>query len=103
MSRSNEMELTPAPLVEVWRGEVVESRHRGHIVACEPSGRMVARLGAPEMWTYLRSSAKPFQSMPLVASGAAARFGFTDEEVAIACGSPNGEPVHEETGGGGVR
>src|SRR5437868_8018344 len=89
--------LVPAPLVEVLRGGVVESRHRGHVVACEPDGRVVARLGAPEMCTFLRSSAKPFQATPLVASGAAARFGFTDEEVAIACGSHSGEPLHEQT------
>jgi L-asparaginase II len=87
----------PALLVEVRRGGIVESRHRGHVVACEPDGRVVARLGAPEMVTYLRSSAKPFQTMPLVASGAAERFGFTDREVAIACGSHSGEPVHEAT------
>jgi len=95
--------LRPAPLVEVLRGGVVESRHRGHVVAVEPDGRAVARLGAPEMVTYLRSSAKPFQALPLVASGAAERFGFDDREVAIACGSHSGEPLHEETVAGMLR
>ncbi len=93
----------PAALVEVRRGGIVESRHRGHVVAVEPAGTIVAQLGAPEMVTFLRSSAKPFQGMPLVASGAAARFGFTDEEVAIACGSHSGEPVHEATVAGMLR
>jgi len=44
----------------------------------------------------LRSSAKPFQAIPLLISGAADRFGFTDREVALACGSHNGEPIHTE-------
>ena len=84
------------PLVEVKRGSITESRHRGHIVAVEPDGKIVASLGAPETVTFLRSSAKPFQAMPLVVSGAADRFGFTDREVALACGSHNGEPIHTE-------
>jgi L-asparaginase II len=87
----------PAPLVEVWRGSVVESRHRGHVAAVDGGGRLIARLGEPETVTYLRSSSKPFQAIPLVASGAADRFGFTPQEIAVACGSHSGEPVHEAT------
>jgi L-asparaginase II len=85
-----------APLVEVRRGPITESRHRGHIVAVDGTGHVVASLGAPETVTYLRSSAKPFQAIPLVASGAADRFGFTEKEIAIACASHNGEPMHTE-------
>jgi L-asparaginase II len=83
-----------APLVEVRRGAITESRHRGHVVAIEPNGNIVASLGAPHNVTFLRSSAKPFQALPLLTSGAAERFGFTDEEVALACASHNGEPIH---------
>src|SRR5882757_9344563 len=83
-----------APLVEVRRGPITESRHRGHIVAVDGTEQVVASLGAPETVTYLRSSAKPFQAIPLVASGAADRFGFTEREIAIACASHNGEPMH---------
>ena len=82
------------PLVEVRRGGITESRHRGHIVAIEPDGNTVASLGAPHNVTFLRSSAKPLQALPLLTSGAAERFGFTDEEVALACASHNGEPIH---------
>lgn len=84
------------PLVEVKRGSITESRHRGHIVAVEPDGNVVASLGYPPLVTFLRSSAKPFQALPLLVSGAADRFGFTDREVALACGSHNGEPIHTE-------
>src|SRR5919199_2408006 len=92
-----------APLVEVRRGPIVESRHRGHVAAVTGAGQLVAFIGEPETVTYLRSSAKPFQALPLVASGAAERFGFTDREVAIACGSHSGEPAHEETVAGMLR
>ncbi|HSE19762.1 MAG TPA: asparaginase [Pyrinomonadaceae bacterium] len=84
------------PLVEVKRGSITESRHRGHIVVVDPAGNIIASLGAPENVTYLRSSAKPFQAMPLLTSGAADRFGFTEREIALACGSHNGEPIHTE-------
>ena len=84
------------PLVEVDRGSITESRHRGHIVVVDPKGNIIASLGAPENVTYLRSSAKPFQAIPLLTTGAADRFGFTDREVALACGSHNGEPIHTE-------
>jgi L-asparaginase II len=84
------------PLVEVKRGALTESRHRGHVVAVEPDGTIVAYAGAPETITFLRSSAKPFQSLPLLVSGAADHFGFTDEEVALACASHNGEPIHTQ-------
>jgi L-asparaginase II len=57
-------------------------------------GRLVARLGEPETVTYLRSSAKPFQAVPLVTSGAADRFGLTEAELALACGSHSGEDLH---------
>jgi L-asparaginase II len=82
------------PLVKVVRGSIVESRHRGHIVAVEPNGNIVAFLGSPETLTYLRSSSKPHQAIPLVASGAADHFGFTEEEIALACASHNGEEIH---------
>src|SRR5678815_2294029 len=92
-SANNQIPLAE-PLVEVRRGGLTESRHRGHVVAVEPNGRIVRFLGAPENVTFLRSSAKPFQALPLLVSGAADHFGFTDQEIALACASHNGEPIH---------
>jgi L-asparaginase II len=96
LSENNREVPAPEPLVEVTRGGITESRHRGHVVAVEPDGAIVAHLGAPETVTYLRSSAKPHQAIPLIASGAADRFGFTEKEIAIACASHSGEPIHTE-------
>jgi L-asparaginase II len=94
-ARSQDIPI-PEPLVEVRRGAITESRHRGHIVAVRPDAQVVAHLGAPHNVTFLRSSAKPFQTIPLLVSGAADHFGFTDQEIALACASHNGEPVHTE-------
>jgi len=87
----------PERLVQVWRGPIVESQHHGHLIAVDGAGETIASLGSPDTVTFLRSSAKPFQALPVVASGAADHFGFTEQEIAIACGSHNGEPVHVET------
>jgi L-asparaginase II len=89
--------------VEVVRGSVTESSHYGHVIAVDGDGREVARLGAPGRVTYLRSSSKPFQAVPLITSGAADRFHFSAREIAITCGSHNGDPAHTETVAGMLR
>jgi L-asparaginase II len=86
----------PEPLVQVTRGAITESRHRGHVVAVEPGGEIVAVLGSPETVTFLRSSAKPHQAIPLIASGAADHFNFNEREIALACASHSGELIHTE-------
>jgi len=81
-------------VVEVTRGTVVESRHRLHVAVVDSGGRLRAMSGDPEMVTYLRSAAKPFQAVPVVEDGAVDRFGLTREELALCCGSHSGEPAH---------
>ena len=88
---------SPALLVEVRRGGIVESVHRGPVAIVDGTGRMIASLGDPEMRTFLRSAAKPFQAMPLLVTGATEAFAFDDQEVAICCASHHGQPRHTET------
>jgi L-asparaginase II len=83
-----------APLVGLQRGALVESVHRGRFAVCDPEGGIVEALGDPEGYVYARSSAKPFQALPLVLSGATERFALTNEELAVACASHNGEEPH---------
>src|SRR5690606_5325131 len=87
----------PVPLAEVTRGPLVESVHLGHVAAVTGDGRLALALGDPDHVIVLRSSAKPFQALPCLLDGAADRFGFTDHEVALACGSHEGQAVHRET------
>jgi L-asparaginase II len=88
------MSFQTETLVEVIRGGRIESEHRGAIAVVDASGKLIARVGDVNLTTYLRSSAKPFQLLPLVESGAADRFGFTDQELAIMAGSHSGELGH---------
>ncbi len=81
-------------LVEVWRGGRVESEHRGAIAVVDATGKLIAHAGDINLVSYLRSSAKPFQLLPLIESGAADRFGFTESELAVIAGSHSGEPRH---------
>jgi L-asparaginase II len=84
------LEYSP-PLVELRRGGLTESVHRGAVAVCDATGKRVAGLGHPAMATFLRSTAKPLQALPIILTGAAGRYGFTDAELAAMCGSLNGE------------
>ncbi|MBU6443467.1 MAG: asparaginase [Alphaproteobacteria bacterium] len=83
-------------LVELTRGELVESIHRGSIAIAKADGALMVGLGDVEAEVYPRSSLKPLQALPLVESGAAEAFHLSDEEVALACASHSGEPMHTE-------
>jgi len=90
--------LTPAiaPPAEILlrRGAVVESRHRVHLAVVDPSGGLRAGMGSLTEPVFFRSAAKFFQALPLVEDGGVARFGLTEDEIAVTCGSHGGEPEH---------
>ena len=84
-------------LVEIYRGQAVESQHRGSIAVVDADGKIVLELGDIETPIFPRSAVKSFQALPLVESGIADRFGLTDEELALTISSHSGEPRHTET------
>lgn len=79
--------------VRVGRGAVVESKHRVHAVVMDASG-VGCHWGDPDLPVWLRSAAKPFQTVPLVEDGAADHFRLSEEEIALCCGSHNSEEAH---------
>src|SRR5215469_453573 len=81
-------------LVEVTRGDLVESVHRGSIAIARADGEIVLSLGDIATPVYPRSSLKPIQALPLIGSGAAEKLGLTSEHIALACASHSGEPMH---------
>lgn len=83
-------------VVDVFRNETVESRHRGAVVAVDTSGDVVLQLGEIDALVFPRSSLKPFQAIPLVESGAASHFALDQQELALACASHNAEPAHQQ-------
>jgi len=81
-------------LVEVTRGKLIESRHRGAIAVADAEGTTVLALGDVAAPIFPRSAIKAIQALVLLESGGADRFGFGDEELALACASHGGEPGH---------
>ncbi|MGB6654854.1 MAG: asparaginase [Xanthobacteraceae bacterium] len=81
-------------LVEVTRGALIESRHRGAVAVADAEGRSVLAIGDVAAPVVPRSAIKALQAMALVEEGAADRFGFDDEALALACASHSGEPAH---------
>ena len=73
--------------VALRRGPFVESVHLVHAVAVQ-DGAVVAEAGDTAFLTSLRSSAKPFQALPLVR----ARDDLEETEIAIASASHRAEP-----------
>src|SRR5690348_8689318 len=81
-------------LVEVTRGPLVESRHRGAVAVCDVDGASVLAIGDVTAPVFPRSAVKALQALPLVEGGAAERLGLSDEELALACASHSGEAAH---------
>lgn len=86
--------MTNPVTVEVTRGLLVESRHRGAVAVIDGDGKLVFSLGDIEAAVFPRSSCKAMQALPLVESGAADAYGFGDKELALACASHSGEDEH---------
>jgi L-asparaginase II len=84
-------------LVEAWRGDLVESFHRGSYAIVDADGALVAAAGDVERPVFPRSAIKLLQALPLVESGAADRFALSAAELALACASHGGEAEHART------
>lgn len=81
-------------IVEVTRGGIVESRHRGAVAVMDADGAAVLTLGDVDAPVFPRSAVKALQAVPLIESGIADRLGLTPAEIALACSSHSGEPDH---------
>jgi len=82
------------PFLEVTRGSTVESVHFGAAAVVDSQGQLLAQAGDSHIVTFLRSSAKPFQALPLVELGGVEAFGLTEQEIALMCASHSGTDDH---------
>lgn len=82
--------------VEVTRGNIVESRHRGMAVVVDGDGSVLLSAGDVDAAVFPRSACKAMQALPLIESGAADAYGFGSRELALACSSHSGEDAHVE-------
>ena len=85
------------PVFELTRGRIVECIHFGAAAVVDSHGKLLASLGDPELVTFLRSSAKPFQALPFIERKGPEKFGLTQREIAIMCSSHSGTDEHVET------
>jgi L-asparaginase len=87
---------TSAPLltVRLLREGLVESSHHVHAVVTDNRGRILSVAGDGEHATFIRSALKPFQALAVTGSGILERYQLTDRDLAIACSSHIGEPIH---------
>jgi L-asparaginase II len=93
--------VTANPVLVVHtRGGITESFHRGVVCIVDSSGSVIYSTGDVQQVCYPRSALKFFQHIPLITSGAFDHFGFSLKELALMCGSHNGEEMHTETARG---
>jgi L-asparaginase II len=88
----------PLPaMIELTRGNLVESQHAGSLAIVRPNGEVVVAMGEISRPVFPRSAIKSLQALALIETGAADRFGFSDREIALACASHSGTPAHVAT------
>ena len=83
-------------LAKVIRGETLESIHRGTLIVIDGDTKTISEIGDASEVTFWRSAAKALQAIPLITSGAADAFGFTEKKIALACASHAGESFHTQ-------
>ena len=83
-------------LVEILRGEIVESEHRGAVAVFDGDGKAVLEIGDVSRPVFPRSAVKSIQALPLIETGTTDALGFGNRELALACASHTGEPEHVE-------
>ena len=83
-------------LVDVIRGNLVESTHLGHIAVVNSKGDLLYYNGNPNRVTFARSSMKPLQALPIVETGAADFYNYDQADLSLACASHNGEEQHTD-------
>lgn len=80
--------------VIVHRGDIIESKHEVHIAVVDYKGNLLKFTGDVSNEVYARSSMKPIQAIPIVETGAADTYEFSDTDLSLCTASHNGEPMH---------
>lgn len=90
LSRMTNEETHSPVLVEVCRGELVESVHRARVAITDPNGQLVAGSGSVSALIYPRSAVKPLQAVGMRRAG----LDVDDELLALVAASHSGEGFH---------
>ncbi|MDF2660345.1 MAG: L-asparaginase [Paenibacillus sp.] len=82
------------PLVEEYRGGVLENVNYGAVAVVDEKGKVLYSAGNPEHLTFLRSAAKPFQAIPAMKRRIETVYGLEGREAALFAASHRGEAFH---------
>ena len=74
------------------RSGEIESVHDVSVVAVDETGNVISETGEPKLDFFYRSAIKPFQATISLEAGA----DLSQEQIAIACSSHGGFPLHQE-------
>ncbi len=89
------LEYQPIPMVQLTRANQLESMHYGWAVLVNSHGDIINEWGNSKVPIFPRSCLKPIQTMAVVASGAADKFHLSDQQLALASASHEGENIHQ--------
>jgi len=89
--------MTFTTVIEVKRGNRMESSHAGHAAVVDSNGKVLYYVGDPERITFARSAVKPIQAIPVIESGAADKFQLEDRDLSLFCSSHSSEEQHTST------
>ncbi|MBL4726202.1 MAG: asparaginase [Rhizobiaceae bacterium] len=81
-------------IIEVSRGNIVESIHTADVAISDAKGNLIASFGDVEKAVFPRSAIKSFQALPMVEAGVDELYGFGNDHIALSCSSHNGESIH---------
>ncbi|QVK17011.1 asparaginase [Mycoplasmatota bacterium] len=85
-----------ALLVEDYRGDILECEHWGHICGVTDRGEIKYAVGDINFLSYLRSSAKTVQAIPLIKRGIEKKCQFTEKEIVVLVASHRAQSMHVE-------
>ncbi|AIF44525.1 asparaginase [Virgibacillus sp. SK37] len=83
-------------LIEVRRGNHIESAHHLHIAVVDSAGTLLHYAGNNNKNIYARSSMKPIQAIPIVETGAADYYEFSNADLSLCTASHSGESMHTD-------
>jgi L-asparaginase II len=80
--------------IHTHRGGIIENVFRIHAAVTSSTGQLLYELGNPSRMVLARSAAKPAQTLAILQTGAAAKYNFSDADIALMSASHSSEPRH---------
>ena len=93
-TKAERMKIGGVPLAVTIRGADIENVHHGHIAVVNAEGKLIAWAGDVDVLTFMRSTAKPVQVLPIISAGVMDTQELPEAAIAMMTASHRGEPAH---------